>query len=80
MCGRYVRRSDKQKIAEHFRAKPNPLELPLPGEDASPTGSCDTPAKEEEAEDAEIEARQVAEEERLAKRSFLEKMGDGIFG
>ena len=33
MCGRYVRRSDKQKIAEHFRAKPNPAELPMPGED-----------------------------------------------
>ncbi len=36
--------------------------------------------KEEEAEDAEIEARQVAEEERLAKRGFLEKMWDRIFG
>ena len=24
MCGRYVRESDKQKLAEHFRAKPNP--------------------------------------------------------
>lgn len=24
MCGRYVRRSDKQKIAEHFRAGPSP--------------------------------------------------------
>ena len=33
MCGRYVRRSDKQKIAEWFHAEPKPAELPLPGED-----------------------------------------------
>jgi hypothetical protein len=30
MCGRYGRPSDKQKIAEHFRAKPVPAELPMP--------------------------------------------------
>ena len=29
MCGRYVRRSDKQKIAEYFHANPNPAELPM---------------------------------------------------
>ena len=34
----------------------------------------------EEAENAEIDARQAAEEERLAKRSFLEKIWDLIFG
>ena len=33
MCGRYVRRSDKQKIAEHFHAKPSPPDLPMPGAD-----------------------------------------------
>ena len=33
MCGRYVRRSDKQRIAEYFHAKPQPVELPMPGED-----------------------------------------------
>ena len=33
MCGRYGRRSDKQKIAEHFRAKPTPAELPMPDAD-----------------------------------------------
>ncbi|RZU35700.1 SOS response-associated peptidase [Edaphobacter modestus] len=33
MCGRYCRRSDKQKIAEHFRAKPEPAELPMPDAD-----------------------------------------------
>ena len=33
MCGRYVRRSDKQKIAEYFHATPVPAELPMPGAD-----------------------------------------------
>src|ERR1700710_2468837 len=33
MCGRYGRRSDKQKIAEYFRAGPNPAELPMPDAD-----------------------------------------------
>jgi putative SOS response-associated peptidase YedK len=33
MCGRYVRRSDKQKIAEYFHANPNPAELPMPDAD-----------------------------------------------
>ena len=33
MCGRYGRRGDKQKIAEHFRAKPNPADLPIPDAD-----------------------------------------------
>ena len=33
MCGRYVRQSDKQKLAEHFRAQPNPAELPMPDAD-----------------------------------------------
>ena len=33
MCGRYVRRSDKQTIAEYFHATPVPAELPLPGAD-----------------------------------------------
>ena len=30
MCGRYGRRSDKQKIVEHFRATPTSAELPMP--------------------------------------------------
>ena len=29
MCGRYVRKSSKQKIAEYFHASPRPAELPL---------------------------------------------------
>ena len=33
MCGRYVRRSDKQKIAEHFHANPSPPDLPMPSAD-----------------------------------------------
>ena len=33
MYGRYVRRSDKQKLAEYFHARPQPAELPLPGAD-----------------------------------------------
>jgi putative SOS response-associated peptidase YedK len=33
MCGRYVRRSDKQKIAEHFHAAITPENLPMPAAD-----------------------------------------------
>src|SRR5579875_9987 len=33
MCGRYVRRSDKQKLAEHFHANPQPVDLPMPDAD-----------------------------------------------
>jgi putative SOS response-associated peptidase YedK len=33
MCGRYGRRSDKQKIAEYFRARPEPPEFPMPEAD-----------------------------------------------
>ncbi len=30
MCGRYIRSGDKQKLAEHFHAQPNPTELAMP--------------------------------------------------
>ena len=33
MCGRYVRKGDKQRLAEHFRARLNPPELPMPDAD-----------------------------------------------
>ncbi len=33
MCGRYVRRSDKQKIAAWFHADPQPSDLPMPDAD-----------------------------------------------
>ena len=33
MCGRYIRRSDKQRLAEHFHAHPLPADLPMPDPD-----------------------------------------------
>ena len=33
MSGRYVRQSDKQKIAEWFHADPQPADLPMPAAD-----------------------------------------------
>ncbi len=33
MCGRYIRKSDKQRLAEYFRAQANPAELPMPDAD-----------------------------------------------
>ena len=33
MCGRYVRRSDKQKIVEWFKAKNDTANLPMPDAD-----------------------------------------------
>ena len=33
MCGRYVRRSDKQRIAEWFHADPHSADLPMPDAD-----------------------------------------------
>jgi len=29
MCGRYIRSGDKQKLAEHLHAQPNPAELAM---------------------------------------------------
>ena len=29
MCGRYVRKADRKKIAERFKAKPNPPDFPM---------------------------------------------------
>ncbi len=49
MCSRYVRRSDKQKIAGHFRASPNPAEFPLPNAEynvAPTTYQTDDPAEQ----------------------------------
>jgi putative SOS response-associated peptidase YedK len=37
MCGRYYRRSDKQKIAEHFRVRPELADVHLPGWSAQAT-------------------------------------------
>ena len=33
MCGLYVRRSDKQRLAEHHHAQPNLADLPVPDAD-----------------------------------------------
>ena len=43
MCGRYVRRSDKQKIAEWFHADPNPADLPMPDADYNVTPTTHQP-------------------------------------
>ncbi|MBB5331421.1 SOS response-associated peptidase family protein [Tunturiibacter gelidoferens] len=29
MCGRYVRKADRKRIAEWFEAEPNPSDLPM---------------------------------------------------
>ena len=55
MCGRYVRRGDKQKIAEVFRAEPNPAEMPLPGADYNIAPSTFQPIIRESRESGERE-------------------------
>ncbi len=56
MCGRYVRRSDKQKLVEHFHAQPNPAELPLPDADynVAPTTHRPTIRQSRETGDREL--------------------------
>ncbi len=56
MCGRYVRRGDKQKIAEHFHAQPNPAELPMPDADynVAPTTHQPIIRKSRETGDREL--------------------------
>lgn len=55
MCGRYVRRSDKQKIAEHFRAKPSPPDLPMPDADYNVAPSTHQPIIRQSRETGERE-------------------------
>ena len=55
MCGRYVRRSDKQKIAEHFRAAPNPAEFPLPDADYNVAPTTQQPIIRQSRESGERE-------------------------
>ena len=52
MCGRYVRRGDKQRIAEAFRAKPNPAELPMPDADYNIAPTTYQPIIRESREEA----------------------------
>lgn len=54
MCGRYVRRSDKQKIAEHFRARPVG-DLPMPDADYNIAPTTHQPIIRQSKEDDERE-------------------------
>lgn len=54
MCGRYVRRSDKQKIAEHFRAR-LPDALPLPDADYNVAPTTHQPIVRQSRETGERE-------------------------
>ena len=55
MCGRYVRKGDKQKISEAFRAEPNPAELPMPGADYNIAPTTYQPIIRESRESSERE-------------------------
>ncbi len=55
MCGRYVRKGDKQKISEAFRAEPNPAELPMPGADYNIAPTTYQPIIRESRESGERE-------------------------
>ena len=55
MCGRYVRRGDKQRIAEHFRAQPNPPELPMPDADYNVASTTHQPIIRQSRENGERE-------------------------
>lgn len=55
MCGRYARRSDKQAIAEYFRASPQPAELPMPGADYNVAPTTYQPIIRQSRESAERE-------------------------
>lgn len=55
MCGRYVRRIDKQRIAEWFHADPNPAELPMPDADYNIAPSTHQPIIRQSRETGERE-------------------------
>ena len=55
MCGRYVRKGDKQKISEASQAKPNPLELPMPDSDYNIAPTTHQPIIRESRETGERE-------------------------
>lgn len=56
MCDRYVRRNDKQKIAEWFRAEPKPTELPMSEADynVAPTTYRPTIRQSRETDEREL--------------------------
>ena len=55
MCGRYVRRGSKQKIAGFFRANPQPAELPMPDADFNVAPTTYQPIIRESRETGERE-------------------------
>src|ERR1700710_2383487 len=55
MCGRYVRRSDKQKIAEYFHAEPHPAELVMPDADYNVAPTAHQPIIRQSRESGERE-------------------------
>lgn len=55
MCGRYVRRSDKQKVAEWFHAHSEPAELPLPDSDYNIAPTTQQPIVRQSRETGERE-------------------------
>lgn len=57
MCGRDVRRSDKQKLAEHFRAQPTPADPGCRLQPSSVNAPADHPAKQRNCDRELILAR-----------------------
>ena len=55
MCGRYLRRSDKQKLTEHFHAHPFPADLPLPDADYNVAPTTYQPINQQSRETGERE-------------------------
>jgi len=55
MCGRYVRRGDKQKLADHFHAQSNPAELAMPDADYNVAPTTHQPIIRQSRESGERE-------------------------
>ncbi len=55
MCGRYVRRSDKQRLAAYFHANPQPAEFPLPDADFNIAPTTQQPIVRQSRETGERE-------------------------
>ena len=55
MCGRYVRKGDKQKLAEHFHAQPNPAKLAMPDADYNVAPTTHQPIIRQSRESGERE-------------------------
>ena len=55
MCGRYVRRIDKQRIAEWFHARPEPADMPMPDADYNVAPTTHQPILRQSRETGERE-------------------------